>query len=355
MSMRAAVFKGTGEPIEVEEVEEPECGPDDAVVEVEASGICRSDWHVWQGDWYWFGMIPEEGQIFGHEPAGRIVEVGEDVERVEEGDQVTVPFNMADGSCEYCLNGMSNICDNLIPLGMMPNAQGAWAERFRVPNADVNAVQLPDGVNPVDVAGLGCRFATAFHGVVHRADVSPGDWVAVHGCGGVGLSAVHIADAIGANVVAVDLDDETLDFAEDLGATETVDAGAVDDPASEASAVAGDGCDVAVDALGIETTFRNALDSLGKRGTHLQLGLTTSEEEGEVSIPIDMMVFTEQEFVGSLGMQPTRFDEIFRMMDSGKLEPSKIAADQISLDEVHQTLEGMNTFDTIGFPIITEF
>lgn len=353
--MRAAVFKEVGEPLEIEEVDEPECGPDEVVVETEASGICRSDWHVWQGDWHWVGVMPTEGQIFGHEPAGTVVEVGEEVTNVSEGEQVTVPFNMADGTCPQCRAGRSNICDNLIPLGFLPNAQGAWAEKFKVPNADVNAVSLPDGVAPMDVAGLGCRFATSFHGIVHRADVSPGDWVAVHGCGGVGLSAVHIANAAGANVIAVDLEDRKLEFAEELGADETVNAAEADNPGGEAAALAGGGCDVAVDALGIEVTCRNALSSLGKRGKHLQLGLTTAEEEGEIPIPVDEMVFTEREFIGSFGMQPNRFDEIFEMMKTGKLEPSKIAAETVSLDEVPETLEKMSSFDTIGFPVIDEF
>ncbi|MFB6171006.1 MAG: zinc-dependent alcohol dehydrogenase family protein [Haloarculaceae archaeon] len=353
--MRAAVFKEVGEPLEIEEVDEPECGPDEVVVETEASGICRSDWHVWQGDWHWVGVMPPEGQIFGHEPAGTVIEVGEEITNVKEGDQVTVPFNMADGTCPQCRAGRSNICDNLVPLGFVPNAQGAWAEQFKVPNADVNAVTLPDGVSPMDVAGLGCRFATAFHGIVHRAEVEPGDWVAVHGCGGVGLSAVHIANAAGANVVAIDLEDRKLDFAEELGASETINGAEVDSPGHEAAAIAGGGCDVAVDALGIEVTCRNALDSLGKRGKHLQLGLTTADEEGEIPIPVDEMVFTEREFIGSFGMQPHRFDEIFEMMQTGKLEPSKIAAETVSLDEVPETLDKMSDFDTIGFPVIDEF
>lgn len=353
--MRAAVFTEIGEPLEIEDVEEPECGPDEAVIRTEASGICRSDWHVWQGDWHWVGVMPMEGQIFGHEPAGTVVEVGDEVSNVSVGDEVTVPFNLADGTCPHCRAGQANICDNLIPLGFVPNAQGAWAEEFSVPNADVNAVTLPDGVSPMDVAGLGCRFATAFHGINHRADVQPGDWVAVHGCGGVGLSAVHIANAAGANVVAVDLEDRKLEFAEELGAVETVNAAESDNPGGEAAALAGNGCDVAVDALGIEVTCRNALSSLGKRGTHLQLGLTTAEEEGEIPIPVDEMVFTEREFVGSFGMQPNRFDEIFDMMRTGKLEPSRIAAETVTLEEVPETLASMSDFDTIGFPVIDEF
>lgn len=353
--MRAAVFKEVGEPVEIEEVDDPECGPEDVVVETEASGVCRSDWHVWQGDWDWVGVVPDEGQIFGHEPAGTVIEVGDDVSNVSEGDQVTVPFNLSDGSCPHCRAGMSNICDNLVPLGFTPHAQGAWAEKFTVPDADQNAVVLPDGVEPMDVAGLGCRFATSFHGVIHRGEVQPGDWVAVHGCGGIGLSAVHIADAAGANVIAVDLDDEKLEFAEELGAVETINATEVDNAGHMAAGIAGDGCDVAVDGLGIEATCRNAMDSLGKRGTHVQLGLTTSEEEGEVSLPVDEIVFTEREFVGSFGMQPNRFDEIFQMMQTGKLEPSKIIGETIALEDVPDTLESMSEFDTIGFPVIDEF
>ena len=353
--MRAAVFKEVGEPFEIEEVDEPEPEADEIVVETEASGICRSDWHVWQGDWSWVGMMPIEGQIFGHEPAGTVVEVGEEVEDVEVGEQVTVPFNMSDGTCPYCRAGMSNICDDLKPLGFFPNVDGAWAEKFKVPNADHNAVPLPENVEPLEVAGLGCRFATSFHGIVHRAEVEPGDWVAVHGCGGIGLSAVQIANAVGANVIAVDLEDEKLDFAEDLGAVETVNAAEVDDPAGQAAMLAGGGCDVAVDALGIETTCRNAMDSLGKRGTHLQLGLTTGEEEGEVPLPVDEMVFTERDFVASFGMQPNRFAEIFEMMGSDKLDPSKIIGDTVALDDVPEVLESMSDFDTIGFPVITEF
>jgi len=353
--MRAAVYKEQAEPLEIETVDRPECGPDEAIVRTEASGICRSDWHVWQGDWSWLGVVPMEGQIFGHEPAGEVIEVGEEVENVNEGEKVTVPFNMSDGTCPHCRAGHSNICDNLVPLGFMPNAQGAWAEEFKVINADQNAVPLPDGVEPMDVAGLGCRFATSFHGINHRADVQPGDWVAVHGCGGIGLSAVQIADAAGANVIAVDLDDEKLDFAEDLGAVDSVNAAEADNVSGEVQMIANGGCDVSVDALGIETTCRNSIDSLAKRGKHLQLGLTTQEEEGEIPIPIDVMVNTEQEFIGSIGMQPNRFDEIFRMMETGKLDPSRIIGDTVSLDEVPETLASMSDFDTTGFPVINEF
>ena len=353
--MRAAVLTDYGEPLEIQEVDRPSPEPDQVVVETEACGICRSDWHGWQGDWDWLGAKPPQGQILGHEPAGTVLEVGDDVETVSEGDRVAVPFNLSDGSCYYCKNGMSNICEMIMPLGFTSLTPGAFAEEFPVREADQNVVQLPDEVDSVDMAGLGCRFVTAFHGLSHRADVSAGDWVAVHGCGGVGLSAIHIADAQGANVVAVDIQDEKLEWAEKMGADETLNAAEVDNVGSHVKAIAGGGADVSVDALGIAETCQNSIASLGRRGQHLQIGLTTSEEQGEISIPTDAMVMQEIEFLGSFGMQPTRFDEIFRMIEQGKLQPGKLVSETVGLEDVPDRLEAMSDFGTVGIPVITEF
>ncbi|MDY7083349.1 MAG: alcohol dehydrogenase catalytic domain-containing protein, partial [Halobacteria archaeon] len=232
--MRAAVLKEYGEPLEIEDKDRPEPDEDEIVVETEACGICRSDWHVWQGDWEWMlGAKVPPGQILGHEPVGKVVEVGNKVDTVHQGDRVAVPFNLCDGTCGECRNGHSNICESLLPLGFVPMYQGAFAEEFKVRAADYNTVQVPDGVEPENIAGLGCRFSTAFHGLGHQADIEPGDWVAIHGCGGVGLSAVHIANALGGNVIAVDIMDEKLEKAEELGAVETVNAQEVDDVAGE--------------------------------------------------------------------------------------------------------------------------
>ena len=355
--MRAAVFQGVREPLEVREVDPPSADDDGVVVETDACGVCRSDWHCWQGDWDWLGVSPTPGLVFGHEPAGTVVEVGNDVERFAEGDRVTVPFNTGDGTCPHCRTGRGNLCERSIPLGFADVAPGAFAERFPVRNADHNVVSLPDAADPVDVAGLGCRFATAFHGLAHRVDLDPGDWVAVHGCGGVGLSAVHIADALGANVVAVDITREKLDFAEELGAVETVDATEVRDVAAAVRkrVDATRGADVSVDALGVEETIRNALGSLKKGGQHLQIGMTTAEEGGEVSVPVDRMVTTEVDFLGSYGMAPTEYDEIFRMMDRNKLDPGRVVTDTVSLDDVPDLLSKYDEFATLGIPVIDEF
>lgn len=353
--MRAATFTEYGEPFKITEVDEPQLNPTGVIIETEASGICRSDWHAWMGDWTWAGMELSPGQILGHEPAGRVVAVGEQVHRLTEGDHVTVPFNIAEGACPQCRAGHPNVCDHGMGLGFHESLSGSFAERFYVPFAEVNVVRLPEGVSSIDMASLGCRFMTAFHALVHQANVSAGDWVAVHGCGGVGLSAVHIADALGANVIAVDLDDEKLAIALDLGASEVVNVNDTDDVPGAVEALTDGGVHVSVDALGIATTCRNSVNSLRRRGTHVQIGLTTEAEKGEISLPTDLMVHNELTIVGSKGMPPTRYEEIFRMVAAGTLDPGAVITETVSLEETSETLDAMTEFKTFGIPVITEF
>lgn len=355
--MRAVVFQGVGEPMTVEEVDRPELPDDGVIIETEACGVCRSDWHAWQGDMGDIGFMPTEGLVFGHEPVGTIAETGPDVETFSEGDRVTNSFILSDGSCLHCRRGNQNRCERAIPMGFVPFSTGAFAEEYPVRTADTNLVEVPAGTDPVGVAGLGCRFSTAFHGLVHRVDVTAGDWVAVHGCGGVGLSAVHVADALGANVIALDLKQASLDMAENLGADRTVKVDEVQDVPQTVKGFTpkSRGADVSVDALGIAATCRNSINSLGKGGQHLQIGLTSGEEDGEVAIPIDIMVNDEREFYGSFGMPPHEYDEIFQMMAEDELDPSGIVSETISLADVPATIEAMSDYDTVGIPVVDEF
>ena len=353
--MRAAVLEEYEEPLAIRDVERPDPDADGVIAKVDACGVCRSDWHGWVGNWDWFDYKPPLGHILGHEPSGTVVDVGEDVDSVEEGDAVAIPFNFACGHCHECRVGYENLCENHLGLGFQPGAPGAFAEEVPIPSADINAVKLPDSVDSVEVAGMGCRFMTSYRGMAHQADVSRGEYVVVQGLGGIGLSAVHIADALGGNVIGVDLMDEKLEMAEDLGAIETVNAAEVDDVVSEVKDITNGGAHVSLDALGIEETCQNAIESLRTRGRHVQIGLTTKEQRGYNSLPTDTIVMNEIQVQGSSGLPPSKYGEMFRMVENGKLDPGAVITDKIGLEGVSDELAAMTDYETIGIPVVTEF
>jgi alcohol dehydrogenase/NADPH2:quinone reductase len=352
--MRAAVLTAYQEPLEIKDVDRPDPEPNGVVAEVEACGVCRSDWHGWQGNWEWFDYKPPLGHILGHEPAGTVVEVGADVETVEVGDAVAIPFNFACGHCHECRLGYENLCENHLGLGFQEGAPGAFAEYVPIPNADINAVPLPEAVSAVEMAGLGCRFMTAFRGMAHQAEVGRGEDVVVYGLGGIGLSAVHIADALGGNVIGVDIMDEKLEMAESLGAVETVNA-SEGDPVRAVRDITDGGAAVSLDALGIDETCQNAINSLGTRGRHVQIGLTGRDQEGYIDLPTDTIVMNEIQIRGSSGIPPARYGEIFDMVRAGKLDPAAIVTDHIGLEALNDELAAMTDYDTVGIPVVDRF
>ncbi|MFB6152137.1 MAG: zinc-binding dehydrogenase, partial [Haloarculaceae archaeon] len=352
--MRALVLEEHGEPLAVRERPAPDPDPHGVVVETAACGICRSDWHAWRGHGEWVDDRVPTGQVLGHEPVGRVAAVGDEVTGLGEGDRVVVPFNLADGTCPACRRGRTNYCEGATALGFGPDAPGAFAERFPVPHADVNAVPLPADVPTVAAASLGCRFVTAFEGLDAVAGVGGGDVVVVVGCGGVGLSAVQVADALGGSVAAVDVREEPLELAADLGARWTIDASAVDDVPARVRALAG-GADVSVDALGSSETCRTAVESLASGGTHVQVGLTGAADRGEISLPMDAVVQNGLTIAGSRGMPPTRYDDLFELVASGAVDPEALVTDTVSLSDVPDRLEAMDDYGTTGVEVVTDF
>lgn len=350
--MRAAVLEAINQPFVVRDVPTPPLVSGGVIVRVEANGICRSDWHVWRGDWSWVGIVPTLPMVIGHEFCGVVEEVGEGVTRWKKGDRVIVPFSGGEGTCEWCRTGHHNVCDTPVIPGLAYG--GGYGRYSSVPSADVNLVRLPDEVGFVEAASMGCRFMTSFHGVVDQAKVRPGEWVAVHGSGGIGLSAIQIATALGARVIAVDVADDKLGFAKEMGAEATVNAARDDVPAAIAE-LTGGGAHVSVDALGIATTCVNSILSLRKRGRHLQIGLTTDAEQGMVPVPIDVIVFKELQIVGSLGMQAPHFAAMLAMVEARKLDPGKLVSRTVGLEDVTSVVESMGSYATTGVTVIDRY
>jgi D-arabinose 1-dehydrogenase-like Zn-dependent alcohol dehydrogenase len=345
-------MEGIRQPLVVREMPDPTPAANGAVIRVEANGICRTDWHLWAGDWTWVGIALPMPHVLGHEFCGVVEEVGKDVTRWKRGDRVLVPFSQGDGTCEWCRSGHQNICDTILTPGVA--YWGGYGRYVAVPHADVNLVRLPDAVGFVEAASMGCRFMTSFHAVVDQAQVKAGEFVAVHGCGGVGLSAVQIATALGASVIAVDVADEKLAFAKELGAVATVNAAKEDAPAAIAGLTQG-GAHVSIDALGIAATCRNSVLSLRKRGRHLQVGLTSAAEQGEIALPIDLIVLKEATLIGSLGMQAPHFGAMLEMLERGRLAPGKLVHRTIPLEEVSAVVESMDRFGTVGVTVIDRY
>lgn len=346
--MRAAVFEAFGEHMTVQNVGTPECRSDSAIIKVEACGICRSDWHGWMGH----DSDVRLPHVPGHELAGVIEEVGSGVTRWRAGQRVTVPFSCGCGSCSQCASGNQQICDQYTQPGF--TQWGAFAEYVEIRCADVNLVEIPDSMSFVTAASLGCRFATAFRGIVHQGRVTAGDVVAVHGCGGVGLSAIMIAAAMGARVIAVDIADDKLQLAKTCGAEVTIKAANGCDVVEEIRSATTGGASVSVDALGSRTTCYNSVACLQKRGRHVQIGLTLGKD-ADPPIPMSLVIGKELEILGSHGMQAFEYPRMLRMIEDGQLNPDLMLHRQVSLNEACTILPQMGQFTGMGVTVINRF
>ena len=345
--MKAAIYRAFGAPLAIEEVPDPSPAPDGVVIRVEATGICRSDWHGWMGH----DSDVHLPHVPGHELAGVLAAVGSEVRRWRGGERVTMPFAMGCGTCPQCAAGDQHICDNYFQPGF--TGWGSFAPYVAVRYADTNLVRLPEEIDFVTAASLGCRFITSFRAVVDQGRLRPGEWVSVYGCGGVGLSAIMIATAMGANVIAVDIQEQALALAQSLGAAYTVNARAVD-PVEAICEWTGGGAHLSLDALGSRETCRNSLGSLRKRGRHVQVGLMLADDQ-EATLPMGQVIAKELEILGSHGMQAHRYPPLLDMIRSGKLAPEKMIRRTVSLAESLDLLQRMGEFKDPGVSVIDRF
>ena len=346
--MKAILIERFGEAPRLTTVADPIAPKDGVVVQVMATGVCRSDWHAWMGH----DADIELPHVPGHELAGIVAAVGSDVGNWKVGDRVTVPFVSGCGACEQCHAGQQQVCDHQFQPGF--THWGSFAEYVALHHADLNLVALTESIDFATAASLGCRFATSFRAVVDQGRTQAGQWLAVHGCGGVGLSAVMIANALGANVVAVDIAQDKLQLARELGAAVLIDSTAVKDVPQAIKDATGGGAHVSLDALGHPQTSNNSILSLRKRGKHIQVGLMLGEHSTP-AVPMQRIIADELEILGSHGMQAHRYQQMLAMIESGKLQPELLVGQKINLEQAIAALISMDQFQGLGTTVITDF
>jgi len=343
--MKAVVYEAFQAAPTIQTVPDPTPRDDGVVIRIEATGLCRSDWHGWMGH------DPDITlpHVPGHELAGVIEATGPAVRRFAVGDRVTMPFVAGCGVCAECASGHPQVCPDQFQPGF--TNWGSFAEYVAIDYADTNVVPLPASIDFVTAASLGCRFATSFRALVAQGRVAGGEWVAVHGCGGVGLSAVMIAHALGAAVIAIDIADDKLQFAQTIGATAVINAATCDDVAQAALDLTDSGAHVSIDALGSPDTCFNSIACLRPRGRHVQVGLMLGGHN-HAPVPMDRIIAKELEVIGSHGMQAHAYTDMLRMIEQGKLAPEKLIGKRITLDEVIPALMDMDSFRGVGITVV---
>ena len=346
--MRAAIYDRFQQPLSIEIVPDPTPTNDGVVIAVKACGICRSDWHGWMGN----DPDVRLPHVPGHELAGVVEAVGSKVRAFKPGDRVTVPFVCGCGSCPECLSGNHQVCDRQFQPGF--TAWGAFAEYVAIEYADANLVRLPEEMDFVTASSLGCRFITSFRAVRDQGNVEPGQRVVVWGCGGVGLSAIMIAKGLGADVIAVDISDDKLEFAKSVGADRGINSKTTNDTVDVIRQLTSGGADVSIDALGHPLIVRDSVSCLRKRGKHIQVGIMEAGQHN-TTIPMDLVISRELEILGSHGMQAGRYPAMFGLIRDRRLDPAKLVGKTVSLEQATTELINMNSFSGLGVTVIAEF
>jgi D-arabinose 1-dehydrogenase-like Zn-dependent alcohol dehydrogenase len=337
--MRAVIYDRFGELPELRDLPDPSPPPGGVVIAVEATGLCRSDWHGWRGH----DPDIRPPHVPGHEFAGVVAAVGAGVTNWRPGDRVTAPFICACGTCPACLAGDQQVCHRQEQPGF--THWGSFADLVVVHHAEVNLVRLPDSMDFATAAALGCRFATAFRAVVAVGRVRAGEWLAVYGCGGVGLSAVMIAAAAGARVVAVDVSARALAMAEACGAEVAIT------PEVTVQETTGGGAHVSIDALGSQETLTASVEGLRRRGRHVQVGMLPAVS-GRPTVPMELVMGRELQLLGSHGMPAHAYPEMMALVANGVLRPGELVTDQIALAEAPAALAAMDGPTPPGIRVI---
>ncbi|MFF0296460.1 alcohol dehydrogenase AdhP [Kitasatospora sp. NPDC004614] len=321
--MKAAVVRDFTEPLEIEEREVPTPAPHQVLVRIECSGLCHTDIHAARGDW---PVKPSPPFVPGHEGVGIVEAAGSNVRHVEVGQRVAIPW-LADacGRCDYCVTGWETLCLSQHNSGY--SVDGAYAE-YALAHGDY-VVPVPDGVDPMDAAPLSCAGVTTYK-AVKLAGARPGTRVLISGIGGLGHLALQYARIFGAETVAVDITDDKLKLAEDLGADHVIDA-RTQDVAQEVHKLGG--ADAAVSLAVSNASFRAAYDSLRRGGT---LVLVALPAEGELTLPVFETVLNGTKVIGSIVGTRQDLAEVFRLHGLGR---TKVIRETRKLEDVNSCFE----------------
>ncbi len=338
--MKAAVFRGPGKRLEVEEVEVPALGPGEVLVRTAACGVCATDLHYLHGT----PTFKKPPLILGHEVSGIVEKVAGDVAGFSEGERVLVPAVISCGSCANCREGRDNICEKMSMVGN--HIDGGFAEFVRVPARGL--CRLPSELPLQESSVISDALSTPFHAVKNRGMVRAGDRVAIFGCGGVGINAVQIAAAFGATVMAVDIDDRKLELAKRLGASAAFNSKGADVVKEIRNATDG-GVEVAFEVVGRPEVQNLAFSSVRTGGRLVTVG--SSERSWELNV--GRVMFREITIIGTLGCRSSEYPRIIEMVRSGKLKLGPVISEKLPLGEVNAALQNLEAGTVIGRQMVT--
>lgn len=328
--MKAAVFHEPKKPLQIEDLGKPRPKPDEIVVKVAACGVCMTDLHYIDHGVPTFKKPPI---VLGHEPSGIVDEVGDDINTFKAGDRVIIPPVFSCGYCKNCREGRENICENMQMMGN--NFNGAYAEYVAVRAKD--CINLPEDLPLEESAVIADALSTPYHAVKNRGRVKPGDWVAVFGCGGVGINTVQFAAAAGAQVVAIDIVDKKLELASELGARFTLNPSSTGEKPflKELRSMTQGGPEIAFEVIGKKSVMELAYRAVRTGGRLVLVGYTHED----VSLNAGRMMYREMEVLGSLGCRPVDYPRIIGMIQTGKIRLKPVVTHRLPLDKINNALD----------------